>query len=91
MGHAFDDMDAPVASKEEIRILRRIREERKGHDSCRHRKMWIIASGHWFWCYECGAVRQAKPSDKVNGTHPVGPWIKPVGKDGENPSDKLQN
>lgn len=56
---------------------------------CRHNKMWIIAGGYWYWCYECGALREARQSDKVNGSYPVGPWIKPVGKGGENPHEKL--
>jgi hypothetical protein len=52
-------------------------------EMCRHRKMWIIAGGCWYWCYECGAVRQARHNEAI------GPWIKPVGKGGENPADEL--
>lgn len=56
---------------------------------CRHSRMWIIAAGYWFWCYECGALRQAEQSKSVNGSYPIGPWIRPVGKSGENPYEKL--
>lgn len=56
---------------------------------CRHNKMWVIAGGYWYWCYECGAIREAQASETDNGTYPIGPWIKPVGKGGENPYDKL--
>lgn len=59
-------------------------------DRCRHSKAWIICGGFWMWCYECGAVRQMGQSKTVNGCYPVGPWIKPVGKGGENPYGKLK-
>lgn len=52
--------------------------------------MWIIAGGYWYWCYECGAIREAQRVNIGSDSHPVGPWIKPVGKGGENPSDKLK-
>lgn len=42
----------------------------------RHRKLWVLASGALYWCYECGAIRH-KSEDR---------WTYPVGPDGENPA-----
>jgi hypothetical protein len=56
---------------------------------CRHRAMWIIAGGYWSWCYECGAIQQNRVIEP-NACVPVTNWVKPVGKGGENPHDKLK-
>ena len=52
--------------------------------NCRHRKTWLIASGHYEWCYECGALRHMAVTPP-NHCRPAGRWAKPVGRDGENP------
>lgn len=56
-------------------------------ERCRHNKSWLIACGLIEWCYECGAFRKMYPVKQ--DVYPLGIWIKPVGKGGENPSDKL--
>ena len=44
--------------------------------TCKHNKIWITVGegGQCLWCYQCGAIR-------IN----YGKWIKPTGKDGDNP------
>jgi len=59
-------------------------------ERCRHNRSWVIASGYMLWCYECGAIRPMEPIDgETNTIAPTAGWIKPVGKGGKNPSDKL--
>lgn len=53
--------------------------------SCKHRNAWIIASGYYLWCFECGALRRMEPSKKINGIYPVSGWCKPQK---ENPYEK---
>ena len=61
---------------------------------CRHRNTWLIANGMYEWCYECGAIRQMQIED-INSVAPKekngkrAKWIRPVGKDGKNPYEKL--
>lgn len=47
----------------------------------RHRhdqSMWLIAGGHWMWCYQCGAIRKTNAfGDR---------WEKPTGLGGPNPA-----
>lgn len=58
--------------------------------TCRHNKSWLIACGMVEWCYECGAFRKMNRIEgELNAVYPLSVWIKPVGKGGENPSDKL--
>jgi hypothetical protein len=63
---------------------------------CRHRKTWLLTSGHLEWCYECGAIRQMQPSKIMNATMPAigkngkkARFINPVGTGGDNPYEKL--
>jgi hypothetical protein len=65
---------------------------------CRHNKTWLLASAHIEWCYECGAIKQMQPSPVMNSTSArIGAdgrkarFIKPTGKDGGNPHEKLVN
>lgn len=47
----------------------------------RHRheqSMWLIAGGHWMWCYQCGAIR----ATAAHGQR----WDKPTGVGGPNPA-----
>ncbi len=55
--------------------------------TCKHRKTWLIAGAFIEWCYECGAFREMSQIDDTAYT-PYGPWCKPVGAGGENPSDE---
>ena len=63
--------------------------------ACKHRKTWIMASGHLEWCYQCGAIRQMQPISGTNTTAPYvkegkrAKWIKPTGVNGDNPWEKL--
>lgn len=54
-------------------------------ERCRHSKIWIIAGGYWTWCYACGAIQKNRV-EPPNISIPVSKWIKPVGKEGNNPS-----
>lgn len=59
-------------------------------ERCRHNKSWFIANGLIEWCYECGAFRRlSRIEGERNLVYPSGIWIKPVGKGGENPFEKL--
>lgn len=54
---------------------------------CKHRRTWFVAGGRYEWCYECGAIRQMEytgPGSLRARTR----FVRPVGKDGENPYDK---
>lgn len=63
---------------------------KKKRRGCRHYHTWIIAGGYWEWCYECGAVRELRPFG-TNSCAPHSTWVRPVGRNGENPYDKLRN
>lgn len=54
--------------------------------TCRHRKSWIIASGWYEWCYQCGAMRELIKTSP-NGSQPYTRWFKPTGPNGRNPYD----
>lgn len=54
---------------------------------CRHNSSWIIAGGHWEWCYACGALRELRKI-APNGSVPYTQWVKPTGKPGNNPWDR---
>ncbi len=57
--------------------------------TCRHdRNMWVMCGGWMWWCYVCGAIREAR-AIKPNSTVPRGKWIKPTGDKNNNPADKL--
>lgn len=52
---------------------------------CKHRRTWMIAGGHYEWCYECGAVRGMRFMDS-NSIAPRTYWERPVGMRGQNPA-----
>jgi hypothetical protein len=52
---------------------------------CRHNKSWFVQDGRIEWCYECGAFREMTRLKCSNIITPITPWVKPVGKGGENP------
>ena len=63
---------------------------------CRHRKTWLLTSGHLEWCYECGAIRQMQPDKNIKMTSPAvgrdgkkAQFIRPTGGGGINPYNKL--
>lgn len=49
-----------------------------------------MCEGFLEWCYQCGAIREMKRADFVNTVRPASTWVRPVGKDGENPYEKLR-
>lgn len=53
---------------------------------CRHRGSWIVGSGSYEWCYECGALR-ALMKVAPNESQVISYWLRPVGVGGENPCD----
>jgi hypothetical protein len=58
-------------------------------ERCRHSRSWILGSGHYEWCFECGAFRSLR---QVSGHESVAAslWCKPVGRGGDNPYSKLR-
>lgn len=55
---------------------------------CRHdNSSWIMFDGLLLWCYRCGAIRSMKHTG-LTSIDAHGPWLKPVGPDGDNPWSK---
>lgn len=53
-------------------------------ERCRHRESWLIASGNYEWCYQCGAIRTMRETG-IAQVSPLSPWCKPTGPRGDNP------
>jgi len=60
-----------------------------GSAKCRHNRTWMISGGYGEWCYECGAYRGLVRVGE-NASAPRTTWVRPVGKGGENPYEKMR-